>query len=90
MEKVLNWRNVGKGINLNENHALVNINMIYWRYSEALQKKENDTADILLRTINRIDDERSTNILMSAEDIKKCFYRNTKNETLVNRAITTD
>ena len=39
MEKVLNWRNVGKGINLNENHALVNINMIYWRYSEEYKKR---------------------------------------------------
>lgn len=78
---VLNWENINECAELKGEKVLINANIIYWKYSEAIQKKDNDIADILFNIINGISNERFQHVAMRAEDIKKCFQK----ENITNR-----
>ena len=64
---------------MNEDHVLINVNMIYWKYSEAVQKEDSDIVNKLFKIINQIDDEELKNIRVNIEDIKSIFNEGSKN-----------
>ena len=65
----LSWENINDWKNMKEDHVLINVNMIYWKYSEAVQKEDSDIVNKLFKIINQIDDEELKN---ACDSIREC------------------
>lgn len=70
-DKTFSWENIQSSEP--EHLVLVNVNRIYWKFSDMLQHMRYDECKLLEKIMLSIKDEKIRYVPMKVEDIKVCF-----------------
>lgn len=73
----LSWNAVkDMGVSSPEGMILVNVNKIYWKFSDVIQKQEENKCKILGNVLSQITNEKLRYIPMTVGDVVTCFEEN--------------